>query len=258
MRRICLLNQKGGVGKTTSTINLGAALARLGRTVLLVDLDPQAHLSVSLGIPVENLRHTVGDLLLQKGNIWRTVVRRGAMDILPSSVNLAGIEIELASVRRRELRLRELFEQIPDAYDFILIDCPPSLGLLGVNALAAVQEVFVPVQAEFLALQSLSRVVQAATALRKRLNPQLRITGILATRVDGRRRLNTEAREKIREHFGRVMFRTCIRENIALAEAPGHGKTIFEYRPSSYGAEDYMKLAREVVRRGERWLTSRK
>jgi len=252
MRRVCFLNQKGGVGKTTSTISLGAALADLGKTVLLVDADPQAHLSVSLGIPEEGGETTVGDLMLRRGSLWQAIVRRGGMDVLPSSTKLAGIEVELAGQRGRELRLREVLDQIPDAYDFVLLDCPPSLGLLGVNALAAVNEVFVPVQTEFLALQSLSRVVAAVESLRRNVNPGLRISGVLATRFDGRRRLNVEAVEKIREHFGQTLFRTLIRENIALAEAPGYGMTIFEYRPSSYGAEDYRSLAREVIRRGKK------
>ena len=248
MRAIALCNQKGGVGKTTCAINLGAALVRLGERVLLVDLDPQAHLTCSLGIPPPEA--SVYDLIRGERSLRELVVKSGGLEVVPSSPGLAGVDVELSSTRGREYLLRDALGLLR-GYDYVFIDCPPSLGLLTVNALTTAREVYIPLQVEFLALQGLARLLETVEIVRERLNGGLEVTGVIGTRYDRRRTLNREVVERIRAHFGRRFFRTLIRENIALAEAPSHGLSIFDYRPRAHGAEDFMSLAREVVKRYE-------
>lgn len=247
MRIISFINQKGGVAKTTSVINLGDALHRSSKKVLLIDLDPQAHLTYSLGIQAHDLSATVYELL--KGSVtWQdALIHRSSIDVLPSSLDLSGAEIELSGIPGRELLLREHIEKSAFHYDYILIDCPPSLGLLTLNALVAAREIFIPMQPEFLSLRGVGKLLQVVEIIRSRLNPVLRITGVIATRYNNRRNLDKEIMEKIHSYFGDRVFQTVIRENVALAEAPSFGQTIFEYRPQSNGAEDYEKLCREVL-----------
>ncbi|MCB2188067.1 MAG: ParA family protein [Deltaproteobacteria bacterium] len=253
MRIISVLNQKGGVGKTTLVANLGAAvaLARPQSRVLLVDLDPQAQLTCSLGQAAAEAPLSVYGLLAGRGSLAaaRREVRPG-LDLVPASLDLAAAEGEFAAVPGREYLLRGVLQQASD-YDFVFLDCPPNLGLLSLNSLAAAGEVLIPLQAEFLALQSLGRLWETVAAVRGRLNPGLTLGGIVATRFDGRKRLSREVLERVAEHFGALLFRTRIRENVSLAEAPSHGQDIFAYRPASRGAQDYRALGREFLQRGK-------
>jgi len=249
MRKIALVNQKGGVGKTTSTINIGAGLTKLKKRVLLIDLDPQAHLTYSLGIKAHELSRTIYDLLKGEVSTQGILVERDGITVIPSSLDLSGAEIELSGIAGREFLLKEALNEGKE-FDYVLIDCHPSLGILTLNALTTAQEVYIPLQTEFLALQGMSKLLQTVDTVRKRLNKSLEVTGVIGTRFDSRKKLNNEVVGKIREYFGGKVFNTLIRDNIALAEAPSFGKTIFEYRPKSYGAEDYLSLCREIIKRG--------
>lgn len=257
MRRIAFINQKGGVGKTTTTANLGAALARLGRRVLLVDLDPQANLSMHLDTVLEGDEPSTYSVLTGASTIeesLRATTTEG-MRILPASIDLSGAELELANAFGREMLLKEALEtwetgcieatgQAPA--DYVLIDCPPSLGLLSVNGLVAARETVVVVQTEFFALQGMSKLVDVIQLLRRRLNPELEIAGILPCLYDSRLRLAREVLAEIRKYFPGQVFRRPISKNIRLAEAPSYGQTIFQYAPESTGAQDYTALAEEL------------
>ena len=248
MPTIALINQKGGVGKTTSTINLGAGLSMLGKSVLLVDLDPQAHLTYGLGIQAHELDYTVYEVLRGEVTASEAIVKRDGLEVLPSSLSLSAAEMELSAMAGREYLLKEALAGLPPR-DFVLLDCPPSLGLLTLNALTAAQEVFIPLQTEFLALQGMSKLIDTVNVVKKRLNPDLTISGIIGTQFDARKNLNREVVEKIREYFADKLFETLIHDNVALAEAPSYGQTIFEYRPDCRGAQDYLALSQEAVAR---------
>jgi chromosome partitioning protein len=243
-----LINQKGGVGKTTSTINLGAGLAMLGKSVLLVDLDPQAHLTYGLGIQARELDYTVYEVLKGEVRAQEAILQRDQFEVLPSSLGLSAAQMELSGMAGREFLLKEALASLQPR-DFVLLDCPPSLGLLTLNALTAAQEVFIPLQTEFLALQGMSKLIDTINVVKKRLNPDLTISGIIGTQFDARKNLNREVVEKIREYFADKLFETLIHDNVALAEAPSYGQTIFEYRPGCRGAQDYLALSREAVAR---------
>jgi chromosome partitioning protein len=249
-RVIGIVNHKGGVGKTTTIVNLSAALAKLGKRVLLMDIDPGAHATYSLGILAHKRERTVYHLLKGQASLEEVLVEivleRESLDLVPSSLNLAEAEVELSGLPGREFLLREaLAHTLP--YDFVFIDCPPSLGILTLNALAAASEVFIPLQTEYLALQGLSKLLETVDVVKSRLNPQLEISGVVATRFDKRKILNREVAQKIKEYFKDKFFDVLIRENISLAESPSYGLTIFEYSLHSYGAEDYMSLAKEIL-----------
>jgi chromosome partitioning protein len=259
MRRIALMNQKGGVGKTTTCVNLGAALARRGLRVLLVDMDPQANLTVHLDIRPDGLEKSIYDVLGGRATLAEVLRPTSTlgMDVAPASMDLAGAEMELVSTVGREQILREAVDRLeaggsdgPEPYDFLLVDCPPSLGLLAVNALTAVREVVVPLQAEFFALQGMARLRDVVGLVEKRLNPGLSILGILPSMLDSRTTLSREVLTEIRGYFGAAVFGTAVRRNVKLAEASSHGRTVFEYAPDSNGAADYAALAEEVLRRG--------
>ena len=250
MRTISIMNQKGGVGKTTSSINIGAGLAKLGRKVLLLDLDPQAHLSYSLGLQAHELPSTMYEVLRGKTDLSLILVEKDGLWIAPSSLNLSAADIELASLPGREFLLLEALENVK-GYDVLLVDCPPNLGLLSINAMTATREIFIPLQTEFLALQSLGKILETVQTVKRRLNKHLEVTGIICTRYSRQKRLNREVVQKIQEYFGDKLFETKIRENIALAEAPSFGQDIFHYRPDSHGAEDYLSLCKEIIQRGE-------
>jgi chromosome partitioning protein len=245
-RVIALVNQKGGVGKTTSTINVGAALHRAGKRVLMVDLDPQGNLTVSVGIEAYNLESTIFEVLKGDRKITEATVKRG-YDVVPADIRLSGADMELSAVPGREMLLKEALQQVASKYDYILIDCPPSLGLITLNGLTAAQEIFIPLQAEFLALNGMAQLLNTVKAVQKRLNPQLEVTGIITTLYDSRKNLNKEVLEKIQQYFPNKTFKTLIRDNVALAEAPSFGQDIFEYRPDSAGAKDYAALCEEII-----------
>jgi len=248
MRRIAVINQKGGVGKTTSVMNIGYGLTQAGKKVLLVDLDPQAHLTYSTGIAAHELEKTIYEVLKGENKMKDIIIKKDIIDIAPSNLSLSGADVELSGVPGREFLLKEALEGLD--YDFILFDCPPSLGILTVNALVAASEVFIPLQTEYLALQGISTLLKTIDIVKKRLNSSLEITGVIATRFSRNKRLNREVIEVIKQHFNDKLFNTYIRENISLAEAPSFGKSIFEYKPKSYGAIDYSNLCKEILTRG--------
>ena len=250
-RIIALVNQKGGVGKTTSTINIGAGLHKAGKRVLLVDLDPQGNLTVSVGVEAYNLDYTVFEVLKGDAEPQAAIVKRG-YDIIPADIRLSGADMELSAVPGREMLLKEALAPISSNYDYILIDCPPSLGLITLNGLTAAREIFIPLQAEFLALNGMAQLLNTVKAVQKRLNPQLDITGIIATLYDSRKNLNKEVLEKIRQYFPNKTFDALIRDNISLAEAPSFGQDIYEYKPDSKGAEDYTALCAEIIKQETR------
>lgn len=258
MRRIALINQKGGVGKTTSTVNLGAALARLGRRVVLLDLDPQANLSLHLDCALRSGEPSIYTVLIGNttfGAALRTT-STPRLSLVGSNIDLSGAELELASAMGRESLLRDAVDQweaderartnLAPA-DYLLIDCPPSLGLLSVNGLVAARETIITLQTEFFALQGMSKLVDVVQLLRRRLNPALAVTGILPCLYDNRLRLAREVLGEIRKYFPGEVFQRSIAKNIKLAEAPSYGRTIFEYAPESSGAADYLALAAEVI-----------
>ena len=250
MRSIALLNQKGGVGKTTTTANLGACLAMLRKKVLVIDMDPQANLSVHLGVDIHSLKYSVYNIITGDCKpdevILNTKIK--GLDIIPANIDLSGAEIELVGVVGRETVLKEYLGNILGRYDYVLIDCPPSLGLLTLNVLTLVHEIFIPLQTEFFALQGVSKLLDTHEVVRKRLNKNLEITGIIFCMYTSRTRLCREVIEKVREHFAKdQVFDTVIRKNVKLSESPSHGKPIVSYAPSSHGSEDYMSLAKEVV-----------
>ncbi len=243
---ISLLNHKGGVGKTTSAINIGAGLVELGQKVLLIDLDPQANLSLSLGIPRQ--RSTIYEALRGESELEPFTYREG-LDVVMSTLDLSGAEMELINEAGREFILRELFEPVKEDYDYIIIDCPPSLGLLTLNALTSSDLVYIPLQAEFLALQGLAKIKQIIDKVKFRLNKKLEIGGVIATMYDARKVLNRDVVETIRKYFGKKVFDTLIRDNVALAEAPAQRKDIFGYARNSPGARDYLALSKEILDR---------
>lgn len=248
---ISLLNHKGGVGKTTSAINIGAGLVELGKKVLLLDLDPQANLTLSLGAPREKI--TIYESLRGESDLVAYNVKNN-LDVVISSLDLSGAEMELINEAGREYLLRELIEPIAADYDYIIIDCPPSLGLLTLNALTSSHYIIIPLQTEFLALQGLSKIKQVIDKVRVRLNKSVQIIGVLPTMYDSRKVLNREVVETIKKFFGKRVFDTMIRENVALAEAPSRRMDIFAYNPNSIGAQDYLELSRELLVRIENGL----
>ena len=251
---ISLLNHKGGVGKTTSAINIGAGLLELGQRVLLVDLDPQANLTLSLGIGRQPV--TIYESMMGESDLSPVTYKPG-LDIITSSLDLSSAEMELVNEAGREFILRELFDGVDDQYDFIIIDCPPSLGLLTLNALTSSQQVIIPLQTEFLAMQGLAKIKQVIQKVKLRLNKELHIGGVLATMYDARKVLNRDVVETIKKYFGPLLFETYIRDNVALAEAPAQQQDIFSYAKSSNGAEDYLLVCKEIIERTKNPIQNR-
>lgn len=248
MRVIAFINQKGGVSKTTGVVNIGYGLHALNRKVLLLDMDPQAHLTYSLGIESHELENSTYSLLKGESPVSDVIVHRKGVDILPASLELSGAEIELSSMPGREVLLKESLASLHSEYDYVLIDCPPSLGLLTLNALTAASEVYIPLLPEFLALRGVRKLMEVVEIVRKRLNPVIHITGVLISRFDNRKILHKEIVENVKSVFGKAVFDTYIRENIAIAEAPSYGENIFEYKPNSNGAADYEALCLEIIK----------
>jgi chromosome partitioning protein len=250
-RTIACANQKGGVGKTTTVINLGTYLALTGLRVLIVDVDPQGNATSGLGIIRSDLEGTLYDALT--GTLLATDVMLptsiDGLSIIPSSISMAGAEIELAPTAQRERRLARLLTGVAEAYDFILLDCPPSLGLLTVNALTAADAVLIPLQCEFYALEGLSQLIATVNLVRDNLNPHLEIKGVVLTMADGRTNLSADVSAEARRHLGAVVFDTVVPRNVRLSEAPSFGLPIAIYRPDSKGAEAYASLAREFLAR---------
>lgn len=254
MRTIAFMNQKGGVGKTTCVANLGAAFARRGQRVLLVDIDPQANLSLHFDIDIHHLEESLYTVLVSDTRAEDAIVSEvlPGISILPSNIDLSGAEIELVNAVGRETLLRTALQPYleVESFDFVLFDCPPSLGLLSLNALTSAREVFIPLQTQFFALQGMTRLIDVIDLIRNRLGHHVEITGILPTLYDTRTRLSQEVVQEIREFFDDKVFDTVINANVRLAESPSHGKTIFDYAPDSRGAQDYEALATEILARG--------
>ena len=251
-RIIAVANQKGGVGKTTTAVNLAACLAEKRKKVLLVDCDPQGNASSGFGIDKSALEQTIYHVLINGAHI-QEVIRptEYRVDVLPANIELAGAEVELVTAISRETRLKRALEPVQDRYDYILIDCPPSLGLLTLNSLAAADSVLMPIQCEFYALEGVSQLMNTIDLVRSNLNPQLEIEGVVMTMYDSRTRLAEQVVAEVREAFGDVVYRTMIPRTVRLSEAPSYGQPILYYDKRSKGAEVYQKLAKEVISRGK-------
>ena len=252
-RIIAITNQKGGVGKTTTAINLSACLAEAGQRVLAVDFDPQGNTTSGLGLEKGNIDDTVYELLMGKCEVAQCIKPsiQERLDVMPSDVDLAGAEIELLDIKDKESILKKNLELVKDNYDFVIIDCPPSLNLLTINALTAANTVLVPIQCEYYALEGLSQVLKTVGLVQKKLNPNLEIEGVVFTMYDSRTNLSLEVVENVKAHLNENIYKTIIPRNVRLAEAPSYGMPINMYDSRSTGAENYRLLAAEVISRGE-------
>ncbi len=253
---IALANQKGGVGKTTTAINLAASLAVLEQKVLIVDADPQANATSGIGFDTKNIKTTIYECLVDEmtpANIILNSEIEG-LDILPSSIDLVGAEIEMLNLPKREKVLRRVIDQVKDGYDFVLIDCSPSLGLITVNALTAADSVIIPVQCEYFALEGLGKLLNTIKIIQNRLNPDLEIEGFLLTMYDSRLRLSNQVVDEVRKHFQQMVFETIVQRNIKLGEAPSFGKPAILYDADSKGAANHLNLARELMQKNDKTL----
>lgn len=253
-RVISVLNQKGGVGKTTTAVNVAAFMAKSGYNVLLIDFDPQGNATSGLGIDKLQISGTSYSALVDGHNFVSVAVNTDIhnLTLIPTNADLAGVEVQLVGVPNRELKLREFLQTCPPNYDVVIIDCPPSLGLLTVNALAASTDVFIPVQTEYYAMEGLSQLIQVIQRVQQGLNPTLQILGVVMTMYDGRTTLSEQVRKEIERVFGDLVFKSVIPRNVRLAEAPSHGKPIMVYDKWSKGARAYKSLTKELINRIEK------
>ena len=250
-KAIAIFNQKGGVGKTTTNINLAACLANKGKKVLLLDIDPQGNTTSGLGIDKRSMEYSTYDLLIEKDfNTPKAIIKTGTegLDLIPASVSLEGAEVELVNVKGREKRLKKAMDKVKKKYDYIFIDCPPSLGLLTVNSLTAVDSVLIPIQCEFYALEGVAQLMNTIEIVKKNLNSKLEIEGVILSMFDGRTNLSIQVVEEVKKYFGRKVYTTVIPRNVRLAEAPSYGLPIVEYDPRSTGAEAYREFAEEFLK----------
>jgi chromosome partitioning protein len=252
MRTIAVVNQKGGVGKSTTAVNLGACMAHFQKKVLVVDSDPQGNCSSGLGISKEKRKRCIYDCLINDDPLRDLILETAIANLscVPANIELAGAEIELVTVMSREARLKSALDKVRENYDYVIIDCPPSLGLLTLNALTAADEVLVPIQCEYYALEGLGQLLNTINLVKKHLNTELKIGGVLMTMYDARTNLSQQVVDEVKEHFGDKLFKTLIPRNVRLSEAPSFGQPILLYDPKSKGCDAYMDLAQEVILRG--------
>lgn len=246
---IALANQKGGVGKTTTSVNLGACLANEGQKVLLIDLDPQGNATSGLGVDKRQIEQSIYDVMINDvplANVIQQSSHQG-LDIAPTTIELSGAEVELTSMMARETRLKDAFGDVGDKYDFILIDCPPSLGLLTINAFTAADSILIPVQSEYYAMEGLSQLMNTMKLVQKHFNRGLKIEGVLLTMFDKRTNLGQQVNHEVQKFFGDQVYQTIIPRNVRLSEAPSYGQSIVDYDPRSTGAKVYQQLAKEVL-----------
>ena len=249
---VAIINQKGGVGKSTTAINLSAALGERGKQVLLIDLDPQGNSSSGLGIEKGAVRYCIYDALLNDVTLDDIIIPdvSPGLDVVPATINLAGAEVELVSEMARENRLKDAIGPMRGRYDYVFIDCPPSLGLLTINALVAADKLLIPIQCEFYALEGVTKLLDSMKRVKTRLNPSLDIFGVLLTMSDTRTTLSRQVSEEVRKYFGKLVFETSIPRTVKLSEAPSFGQPITQYDPAGKGAQSYVELAKEVIARG--------
>ena len=248
-RIIALANQKGGVGKTTTTMNLGASLATLEKSVLIVDADPQANASSGLGVDIKEVEFSLYECIVNKVDVREAIYTTDIdnLDIIPSHIDLVGAEIEMLNMEGREKILRQVLEPIRDEYDYILIDCSPSLGLITVNALTAANSVIIPVQCEYFALEGLSKLLNTIKIIKSKLNTSLEIEGFLLTMYDSRLRLANQIYDEVKRHFQELVFKTVIQRNVKLSESPSHGLPVILYDADSTGSKNHLALAKEII-----------